>query len=176
MTRQLLDAGFRHVRPPGVELGEIVWMAANVVMGPCFARCIGGTLSRRLYRSLDTLLAADSYPYGDGDGTTTFTLPDLRERFAMGSGAGAGLTARALGDDVGEAEHVLTVAEMAAHTHAQMRYGSGHSLCTFEENTEYPAHLVGNNTHTTSAQGSTPSAAHENRQPFLGFVPWICVR
>lgn len=176
MTRQLLDDGFRHVRPPGVELGEIVWMAANVTMGPCFAKCEGGTRSRRLYRALDTLLAADSYPYGDGDGTTTFTLPDRRDRFAMGSGAGAGLTARALGDDVGEASHVLTVAEMAAHTHSQMRYAtSDRALATSDPGTEDPVHTPGYSD-STSVVGTTPATAHENRQPFLGLVPWICVR
>jgi microcystin-dependent protein len=175
VTRQLLDDGFRHVRPPGVELGEIVWMAANVTMGPCFAKCEGGTLSRRLYRALDTLLAADSYPYGDGDGTTTFTLPDLRERFAMGSGAGAGLTARALGDDVGEASHVLTVAEMAAHGHSQMRYASGQANVTVDPGNNSVPHGASYN-EMTSVSGTTPAGAHENRQPFLGLVPWICVR
>jgi microcystin-dependent protein len=170
VTRQLLDDGFRHVRPPGVELGEIVWMAANVTMGPCFAKCEGGTLSRRLYRALDTLLAADSYPYGDGDGTTTFTLPDLRERFAMGSGAGAGLTARALGDDVGEASHVLTVAEMAAHEHespALSGYGRGETGA----GTDPMIELASGPNAVAGAD-----AAHENRQSFLALIPWICVR
>lgn len=172
MTRQLLDAGFRHVRPPGVELGEIVWMGANVVMGPCFAKCEGGTLHRRLYRALDTLLAADSYPYGDGDGTTTFTLPDLRERFVMGSGAGVDLTERALGDDVGEASHVLTVDEIPAHEHLyEGNYQIANSIDTSGGDDHRFSGASSSNTETTGG-----GEAHENRQPFLGLVPWICVR
>ena len=174
MTRQLLDAGFRHVRPPGVELGEIVWMAANVTMGPCFARCEGGTRHRRLYRALDTKLAADSYPYGDGDGSTTFDLPDIRNRFVMGTGTGDGLTARALGDDVGEATHVLTVAEMAEHSH---RYDGHHSATgNFIDNDsgDRPAPWFPTTTKSTASVGG--GEAHENRQPFVTLVPWICVR
>ena len=175
MTRQLLDDGFRHVRPPGVELGEVVWMGANVVMGPCFAKCEGGTLHRRLYRALSNKLAEDGYPWGDGDGTTTFTLPDLRERFVMGAGAGDGLTARALGDDVGEASHVLTVAEMAEHSHGY----DGHLGYT---NNNYLGSGYGDwyyawyPTSTEWSEYAGGGEAHENRQPFVTLMPWVCVR
>jgi microcystin-dependent protein len=171
MTRQLLDDGFRHVRPPGVELGEVVWMGANVVMGPCFAKCEGGTLHRRLYRALSNKLAEDGYPWGDGDGTTTFTLPDLRERFVMGAGAGDGLTARALGDDVGEAGHVLTVVEMAEHEH---RYSGNHVVGGI---IQYSGDVIAFGGQTlTNTQATGDGDAHENRQPFVTLVPWVCVR
>lgn len=173
MTRQLLDAGFRHVRPPGVELGEIVWMGANVVMGPCFAKCTGGTLHRRLYRALSNKLAEDGYPWGDGDGSTTFTLPDLRERFVMGSGADPEevLTERALGDDVGEASHVLTVDEMAAHEHF---YSGNHIV---GGRIDYSGDVIAFGGQTLSnTQAAGDGDAHENRQPFVGLVPWVCVR
>lgn len=172
MTRQLLDAGFRHVRPPGVELGEIVWMAVNVVMGPCFAKCEGGTLHRRLYRALSNKLAADSYPYGDGDGSTTFNVPDLRERFAMGTGEAEGITTRALGDDVGEASHVLTVDEMAAHEHHyDGNYQVANSIDTSGGDDHRFSGASSSNTETTGG-----GEAHENRQPFVALVPWFCVR
>lgn len=45
------------------------------------------------------------------------TLPKVLGRALAGSGAGAGLTARALGSTVGEENHVLTVAELASHQH-----------------------------------------------------------
>ena len=54
--------------------------------------------------------------YG-GDGPGNFALPDLRGRAIAGIGAGAGLTERGTGDVFGAERHLLTTAEMAAHTH-----------------------------------------------------------
>lgn len=49
------------------------------------------------------------------DGTNG--TPDLRGRFVLGSGNGAGLTARKLADQGGEENHTLTVPEIPAHYH-----------------------------------------------------------
>jgi microcystin-dependent protein len=43
--------------------------------------------------------------------------PDLRGRFVLGSGNGAGLTARSIGQRGGAETHTLTTAEMPAHSH-----------------------------------------------------------
>jgi microcystin-dependent protein len=70
-------------------------------------------------------------PFGCGNGTTTFNVPDLRGRAAVGddsmdgsaasrigSGATGGITGPGVaGQSGGEQSHVLTVAELAAHTH-----------------------------------------------------------
>jgi microcystin-dependent protein len=55
--------------------------------------------------------------YG-GDGSTTFNVPDLGDRAAMGTGTGPGLTARTLGGAVGSATVLLTTAQMPAHAHS----------------------------------------------------------
>ncbi len=49
--------------------------------------------------------------YG-GDDLTTFALPDLRGRTIIGTGAGAGLTLRSLGEIAGSYTTTLTPAEM----------------------------------------------------------------
>lgn len=54
--------------------------------------------------------------YG-GDGRTTFALPDLRGRVAIGEGTGPGLTNRRLGERGGSEMTTLTVANMPNHTH-----------------------------------------------------------
>lgn len=46
------------------------------------------------------------------------TTPDLRSRFVVGAGQGAGLTSRALKATGGQEKHTLSVAEMPAHDHA----------------------------------------------------------
>lgn len=57
-------------------------------------------------------------PFGDGNGTTTYTLPDSRRRITVGRGGAAttALGAR-LGASGGEETHTQTVAEMATHAH-----------------------------------------------------------
>jgi microcystin-dependent protein len=55
--------------------------------------------------------------YG-GNGTTNFALPDLRERVAIGSGQGSGLSTRALGEVVsGQKTVTLLPQNLPAHTH-----------------------------------------------------------
>lgn len=76
--------------------------------------CTGGPVSRTTYADLFSVIGTR---YGAGDGVTTFNLPDFRGRALIGAGQGTGLSLRSLGDDVGEEDHVLTVAELASHTH-----------------------------------------------------------
>jgi microcystin-dependent protein len=54
--------------------------------------------------------------YG-GDGTTTFALPDLRGRAAVGWGQGPGLSNYALGESTGTERHTLTTEQMPTHSH-----------------------------------------------------------
>lgn len=49
--------------------------------------CDGSAVSRASYGALNALFSGLSYPYGSGDGSTTFNLPDLRRRFIAGKGA-----------------------------------------------------------------------------------------
>jgi hypothetical protein len=60
-------------------------------------------------------------PFGDGDGATTFTLPDDRRRVTVGRGGSATSTLGArLGATGGEEAHVQTSGELATHNHAGM--------------------------------------------------------
>jgi microcystin-dependent protein len=80
-----------------------------------FLLCNGAAVGRNAYAAL---FAALGTTYGAGDGTTTFNLPDLRGRTAIGVGQGSGLTNRALGAAGGAETHALVAAESAyAHTH-----------------------------------------------------------
>jgi microcystin-dependent protein len=54
--------------------------------------------------------------YG-GDGITTFSLPDLRGRAPLSFGAGAGLSAYALGAHGGSEAITIDQSQLPAHTH-----------------------------------------------------------
>jgi microcystin-dependent protein len=75
--------------------------------------CAGQTLPINQYQALFSLLGTT---YG-GNGTTTFMLPDLRGRLAMGQGNGQGLTPRVIGETGGEVNHTLLIAETPPHAH-----------------------------------------------------------
>ncbi len=55
--------------------------------------------------------------YG-GDGRTTFALPDLRGRTAIGSGNGPGLPSYQQGQRSGTETNHMTVGQMPSHTHS----------------------------------------------------------
>lgn len=89
-----------------------MWSGAEADIPDGYLLCDGSAVSRATYDDLDTLYASASYPYGNGDGATTFNVPDLRGRFPLG------VAASGTGDDLGETggtiDHVHTG---PSHTH-----------------------------------------------------------
>jgi microcystin-dependent protein len=79
-----------------------------------WALCNGQIISIAQNTALFSLLGTT---YG-GNGTTTFALPDLRGRFAIGTGQGTGLSPNSLGETGGSENVDLTIAQMPAHAHA----------------------------------------------------------
>lgn len=67
-------------------------------------------------------------PYGDGDGSTTFTLPDTRRRAMIGRGGTPTATVGArLGATGGAETHTLSEAESALKTHNHGVTDAGHA-------------------------------------------------
>ena len=79
-----------------------------------FLLCQGQTVSRN---SFPRLFAAVGTNYGAGDGSTTFGIPDLQGRVAVGRAASG--TFATLNNRGGAETHTLTIAEMPSHTHIQ---------------------------------------------------------
>lgn len=82
--------------------------------GVSYVQCDGRAISRVSYSGL---FFAISTLWGAGDGVNTFNVPDLRGRGLVGRGAAPGGPARVAGSVIGAFNHVLTLAEMPAHTH-----------------------------------------------------------
>ena len=116
--------------------------------------CQGQAVSRTTYAQLFSVIGTT---YGSGDGSTTFNLPDMRGRVAVGSDANLGAAA-------GVQSVSLTAAQNGPHNHTTLidyknLMGTQEGSNSFQVRQE-PAGAV-----TTGSSGN--GAAHENRQPSL---------
>lgn len=99
----------------------------------------GQTVNRADYPVLwqwvqDQALSGAGKPFGTGDGSTTFVLPDWRGRTPIGAGTGAGGT-YAVGETGGAATINLTIAQLASHTHTINNENTGHNHGTSNSGT-----------------------------------------
>ena len=142
--------------------------------------CDGSTVSRSTYSDLHALLkdvgGTDNYAYGNGDGSTTFTLPDLRGRIPVGvgqqtsgkwdsaeedySGSGTNFVLAATG---GTEDHKLLTAELPSHSHAveanSQNYVDGGTARALGSNNG------SDGTYNSSSVGS--DSPHNNLPPYL---------
>jgi len=93
-------------------IGEIRLFAANFAP-KSWQYCNGALLAIRSNTALFSLLGNT---YG-GDGITTFGLPNLAGRSAVGAGQGPGLSYYSLGEATGTNSVTLTMSNLPAHTH-----------------------------------------------------------
>lgn len=96
----------------GLPAGSIIQWSTNTPPANWLI-CDGSAVSRSLYPSL---FAAVGTTYGAGDGSTTFNLPDLRGRVAVGRD-GSQSEFDLLGETGGAKTHTLSVNEMPGHSH-----------------------------------------------------------
>ncbi|MCL9999650.1 MAG: tail fiber protein [Erythrobacter sp.] len=78
-----------------------------------WALCNGAVLPIQQNTALFSILGVS---FG-GNGTTTFGLPDLRVRAAIGAGTAGGLTPQSVGQVGGSTTVALTTAQIPAHNH-----------------------------------------------------------
>lgn len=112
--------------------------------------CDGSAVSRSTYAGL---FARVSTTFGAGNGTTTFNIPNLQDRFPIGDSGS--LTLGATG---GASSVTLTTTELPAHTHGAGTLKADIAGATGGVNTSAAA---GNNTGVTQTgamSGSTASA------------------
>lgn len=101
-------------------IGEIIVFAGATSPYPTlWLDCDGSSLLRSDYPDLFNVIGTT---YGAAD-SAHFNLPDMRGRAPLNQGTGTGLSARAIGDSIGEQEHTLIVSEAPNHTHTD----SGHT-------------------------------------------------
>tara|TARA_Y100000782_G_scaffold115371_1_gene157351 strand:+ start:1530 stop:2036 length:507 start_codon:yes stop_codon:yes gene_type:complete len=140
-----------------VPTGTILPFPSNIVPSG-YLPCDGAEVSRTTYAALFGVIGA---VWGEGDGSTTFALPDMRGRTPIGSGQSTGLTDRIVGEAGGEETHQLTVDEMPSHGHALPFPTAGAAESGPNRRTFFSGGTVDN---TNQTGGDQP---HNNMQPFL---------
>lgn len=100
--------------------GQIIWPTADEAKVPVgFVIADGRELSRTVYAELYTLIGTS---YGNGNGTTTFNIPNTKDRVVVGKGDTGSFST--VGATVGEQRVTLGVNEMPSHAHGV--YDPGH--------------------------------------------------
>lgn len=118
--------------------------------------CDGSQISREEYSELFSVIGTS---YGDGDGFTTFNLPNLSGKFALGSS-----TTHSLGETGGEEAVTLNVSQMPAHNHfgAPLEDAAYTNTAT---NTLWWQQHYGSQRSTTSVSGG--GQPHNNMPPYV---------
>ena len=93
-----------------VAIGTIVPFGGNVAPTNWLI-CDGSAVSRTTYSSLFAVIGTS---FGEGDGSTTFNLPDFKDRTPVGVNA-SGNHFKTIGSKYGEETHTLTKDELPAN-------------------------------------------------------------
>lgn len=115
--------------------------------------CDGTAVSRTTY---STLFAITSTSFGVGDNSTTFNLPDLRQRFPLGKAASG--TGSTLGGTGGTIDHLHTIDPASTATSSDGSHNhtgvTGTPSATAQATALGPAVASGTHTHTISSDGA----------------------
>ena len=157
-------------------LGEIRLLPYNFAPRN-WAECKGQLLPIKDYKTLFSLLGTT---FG-GDGRTTFGLPDLRGRVAMGLGAHGGTT-YVMGQKVGAESVALKTNEIPSHDHdltlanADPETGDPTGNMLAARTNIYGGGPPQDDFATTSIGNNAPGGeAHPNMMPFLTLQYGICL-
>jgi microcystin-dependent protein len=161
MTLALMPSGAEASLFPaqvGAITGQVIDYAGSTIPSG-WQQCDGSAISRTTFSALFTAIGTT---WGVGDGSTTFNVPDLRGRTAIGAGTGSGLTARTLGQQaIGEEAHVQTLSELVSHNHTVNDPTHSHVVnvnigTSTGPGSGYPEgnDNIGNNAHNTTAVGT----------------------
>ena len=155
-----------------INLTGFIQMYAGSTAPTGWLMCDGSAVSRTTYADLYAVIGTT---YGSGDGSTTFNLPDLRGRVAVGYKS-TDTSFDTLGETGGEKTHTLSINEMPSHIHDGLYWASSP--------TTYPVSL---NSGSASAgykldwstgaqpisQGSLKAAPNGGGQPHNILQPYI---
>lgn len=100
-------------------IGSIVMFAGSTAPAGWII-CDGSAVSRADFSALFDVVGTQ---YGEGDGSTTFNLPDISGRLLIGVSS-----SHPVASTGGEENHVLTTQEMTEHTHVVGQHGHANGI------------------------------------------------
>jgi microcystin-dependent protein len=178
LTAILLLSCFSTAHAQECMLGEVKWFGGNFAPRG-WALAEGQLLPISQNSALFSILGTT---YG-GDGETTFALPDLRGRSAMGTGSGPGLTTRRVGEKSGSETTTLSVANIPSHSH-NLIVEKGNSVSADPDGKLIaksggfrPESTVQNHgtLHSNTISPTGGDQSFSNMQPYLVMNPIICL-
>lgn len=143
-----------------VEVGTIIQSGADTPPAG-YLTCDGSAVDRTTYSAL---FAAIGTKFGSGNGTTTFNIPDMRNKFTKGANSES-----ERGSTGGDSTVTLTEAQMPAHSHTLAVIAAGGATPLVA--VQLGGTTLYTNPNSTSVKGS--SQAHENEPPYLKLMHFI---
>lgn len=101
-----------------VPIGGVIMWTSTLTTPDNFRICDGRALSRYTYSDLYSVIGTS---YGSGDGSTTFNLPDMRNRFPIGQEQSGSSIAFGVGKEGGSQKHTLTKSELPSGVSGSFR-------------------------------------------------------
>lgn len=134
------DLVYTSAQPPApTSIPGLIEPFAGTTVPAGYLLCDGSAVSRIDYATLFEVIGT---AFGDGDGSTTFNLPDLGGRVPLGVSQG-----HALGTTGGSETVTLTESELPAHTHEVPQHG-----------------------HEDTIGATTPAFSHAITQPVFKYI------
>lgn len=142
-----------------IPTGSILPYAGNFNVVPTgFLLCAGAAVSRTTYSTLFSII---STRYGSGNGTSTFNLPDLRDRSLYGAFGG---NLDSASPTLGSNSKTLSIANIPSHTHNLTEIAHTHTV-----NTEHAHGLsIKPHNHTAGTIGAHSHSLNPYRLVALG--------
>lgn len=132
-------------------VGEItLWGTSTAPTG--WLICDGVPANRSTYSALHTLMQAAGYPYGAGDGSTTFGIPNLKGKVPVGRDSSDAVF-DTLGETGGVKTNALVVGNLPAHTHDSPSSSSSSSSTSLTNASAVVVEGTGNALLLNGAQG-----------------------
>jgi microcystin-dependent protein len=153
----------------GVPVGSMIDYGGGTVEDG-YLLCNGAAVSRSLFAEL---FAKIGTIHGNGDGFSTFNVPNMCRRVAVGSGgSGTSVLGSTVGNVGGEETHTLTLAESPSHFHTLVNDGFGNVIAHyggggFAGLLSWSSDSNGDASHPPFTNSQGGNGAHNNMQPSL---------
>ena len=138
----------------------VIWGSEDIPEN--YLKCEGQVLSREEYASLFNVIGTT---FGEGDGTTTFALPDMRNYVVVGMSDDTNINA--IGKKYGEKEHTLTIDEIPPHDHNDGKLNEAITANNGGRSAVIVHKSESGTIPTTKTGGGQP---HNNMQPSMAMV------